>query len=189
MFHEKVKCFKTVLIPFQAEDNWLFSLLACLQVMLFWNTDPDTLAESQYLRFSVLLEDIFSDLYEVELPAQEKPGNILSPTAWVLRSYTSLKCQKSPLDYWVLWISLPLMFCPEIQVWIWSLSVTAVPKQGHICKSSLPVPKCTLHCQKNTRLPVSQISYPTVTVLFSLSWLENWALRNSDKYTIKKKTC
>lgn len=135
--------------------------------MLCWNTDPDTLPESQYLRFSVLLEDILSDLYEVELSLQEKPGNALSPSAWVMGSHTSLKHQKSPLDYWVLRISLPLIFCPEIQVWIWSLFVTSVPKQGHIYKLSLSVPKCTPLCQKSTKLPVSEICYPVVAVLFS----------------------
>lgn len=156
--------------------------------MLCWNSDPDALPESPYLRFSVLLEDMLSDLYEVELPAQEKPGSTLSPSAWVMGSHASLKCHKNPLNYWVLWISLPFMFCPEIQGKIWSLSVIAVPKQGHICKLSLSVPKCTILCHKNQDFLC--LRFVTQQLLFCFPVMTGkLTMRHTDKHTVNKTLC
>lgn len=100
-----------------------------------------------------------------------------SPSAWVMGSHTSLKCQKSPLDYWVLWISLPLN--PK------SLSDSCAKTGTYLQIITVcPDMHSTLSKKYKTFCVWDLLPYGHCFVF--LSWLENWPLRNSDKCTVKK---
>lgn len=78
-------------------------------------------------------------------------------------------------------------FALSNQIWIRSLSVTAVPKQGHICKSSLSVPECTLLCQKNTRF--MSLRFVTRWLLFCFPVMTRKLAPEKQWFTVTNMLC
>lgn len=162
-------------------------LLPMLRVIPWWTTDSDSLPESQPLRFGALVEDIPQSFVWSGTACMGETRKHSFPNAWDMGPPTSLKVPGKPSGLLAALASLSLTFCLEILVWTWSLSLSdGFAKTGTHLQIITVHPKMhsTVSKKKNTRLLVSEICYPELTVLFHC---HDWKTDPSEHSTQCKK--